>query len=183
MRARLPRTASPPSTRTSPFRPATRPSVRFTGWTRTATTSRSSTATATRRIRSVQDAGDDDLVRPHVEPGGPLERIFGAEDDRKGWGRATIRLLTHPLHRVPRVTQANLLLPNGQDPPRLAGDCLVIGALFAGLAYFPLLMVALTTTADLRVWIAVAAGAARLPAAVYVFLRAWWPDTGDVDRF
>src|SRR2546423_4809405 len=175
MRARLPRTASPPSTRTSPFRPATRPSVRFTGWTRTATTSRSSTATATRRIRSVQDAGDDDLVRPHVEPGGPLERIFGAEDDRKGWGRATIRLLTHPLHRMPRVTQANLLLPNGQDPLRLAGDCLVIGALFAGLAYFPLLMVALTTTADLRVWIAVAAGAPRPPAAGPPFFPAPWP--------
>ena len=53
--------------------------------------------------RVVQDAEDHDLVRPHVEPGGPLERIFGAEDDRKGWGRATIRLLTHPLHRMPTV--------------------------------------------------------------------------------
>jgi hypothetical protein len=130
----------------------------------------------------VQDGGDD-LVRPHVEPGGPLERIFGAEDDRKGWGRATIRLLTHPLHRMPRIIQADLLLPNGQDPLRLAGDCLVIGALFAGLAFFPLLMVALATTADLRLWIGVATGAAGLAAAVYVFLRAWWPDTGDLDRF
>ena len=72
----------------------------------------------------MQDAGDDELVRPHVEPGGPLERIFAAEDDRKGWGRATIRLLTHPLHRMPRITQADLLLPNGQNPLRLAGDCL-----------------------------------------------------------
>jgi hypothetical protein len=131
----------------------------------------------------VQDAGDDDLVRPHVEPGGPLERIFGAEADRKGWGRVSIRLNTHPLHRMPRITQADLLLPNGQDPLRLAGDCLVIGVLFAGLAFFPLLMVALATTADLRLWIAVAAGAAGLAAAVYVFLRAWWPDTGDLDRF
>jgi hypothetical protein len=131
----------------------------------------------------VEDAGDNDLVRPHVEPGGPLERIFGGEDGRKGWGRATIRLLTHPLHRMPRVTQADLLLPNGQNPLRLAGDCLVIGALFAVVAYFPLLMVALTTTVDLRVWIAVAMGAAGLAAAVYVFFRAWWPDTRDLDRF
>ena len=131
----------------------------------------------------MQDAGDDDLVRPHVEPGGPLERIFAAEDDRKGWGRATIRLLTHPLHRMPRITQADLLLPNGQNPLRLAGDCLVIGAVFAAIAYFPLLMVALTTTADLRVWIAVAMGAAGAAAAVYVFLRAWSPDTLDLDRF
>ena len=130
-----------------------------------------------------QGAGDDDFVRPHVEPGGPLERIFGAEDDRKGWGRATIRLLTHPLHRMPRVTQADLLLPNGQNPLRLTGDCLVIGALFAALAYLPLLMVALTTTIDLSRWIVVAMGAAGLAAAVYVFVRAWAPDTRDLDRF
>lgn len=131
----------------------------------------------------MQDAGDDDLVRPHVEPGGPLERIFGAEDDRKGWGRATIRLLTHPLHRMPRIRQADLLLPNGQNPLRLAGDCVVIGALCAAIAYFPLLMVALTTTLDLRVWIAVTMGAAGVAAAVYVFFRAWSPDTRDLDRF
>ena len=126
---------------------------------------------------------DEDLVRPHVEPGGPLERMFGAEDDRKGWGRATIRLLTHPLHRMPRITQADLLLPNGQDPLRLAGDCLIIGVLFAAIAYFPLLMVALTTTVDLRVWIAVAMGAAGVVAALYVFFRAWSPDKRDLDRF
>ena len=129
------------------------------------------------------DAGDDDLVRPHVEPGGPLERIFGAEDDRKGWGRATIRLRTHPLQPMPRVTQADLLLPNGQNALRLAGDCLVVGALFGVLAYFPLLLVALTTTVDLRIWIAVAMAAAGLSAAVYVFCRAWSPDTRDLDRF
>ena len=131
----------------------------------------------------MQDAGDDELVRPHVEPGGPLERIFGAEDDRKGWGRVSIRLNTHPLHRMPRITQADLLLPNGQNPLRLTGDCLVIGALFAALAYFPLLIVAVTTTIDLRRWIVVAMGVAGLAAAVYVFVRAWAPDTRDLDRF
>jgi hypothetical protein len=131
----------------------------------------------------VQGAGDDDLARPHVEPGGPVERIFGAEADRKGWGRVSIVLNTHPLHRMPRIAQADLLLPNGQSPLRLAGDCLVIGALFAAIAYFPLLMVALTTTLDLRAWIVVAMGAAGLAAATYVFLRAWWPDTRDLDRF
>ena len=129
-----------------------------------------------------QDAGDD-LVRPHVEPDGPLERIFGAEGDRKGWGRVSIRLNTHPLHRMPRITQADLLLPNGQDPLRLAGDCLVMGALFAAIAYFPLLMVALTTTIDLRVWIVGGMGAAGVIAALYVFFRAWSPDTRDLDRF
>ena len=129
-----------------------------------------------------QDAGDE-LVRPHVEPDGPLERIFGAEGDRKGWGRVSIRLNTHPLHRMPRITQADLLLPNGQNPLRLAGDCLVVGGLFAAIAYFPLLMVALTTTIDLRVWIAGGMGAAGVIAALYVFLRAWSPDTRDLDRF
>ena len=84
---------------------------------------------------------------------------------------------------MPRITQADLLLPNGQDPLRLAGDCLVISVLCAAVAYFPLLMVALTTTVDLRVWIAIAMGVAGLAAGIYVFVRAWWPDTGDVDRF
>ena len=131
----------------------------------------------------MQDAGDDELVRPHVEPGGPLERIFGVQDDRKGWGRATIRLLTHPLHRLPRITQADLLLPNGQNPLRLAGDCVVIGVAFALLAFFPLLLVAVAVTVDLRVWIGMAMGATGLAAALYVFYRAWSPDTRDLDRF
>jgi hypothetical protein len=126
---------------------------------------------------------DDDVVRPHVEPGGPLERLFGAEGDRKGWGRATIRLLTHPLHRFPSVTQADLLLPNRQNPLRLAGDCLAIGLVVALLAYFPLLLVALAVTADLNLWIAGADGAAALAAALYVFWRAWKPDTRDLERY
>lgn len=129
------------------------------------------------------DAGDDDLVRPHVEADGPLEKLFGAEDDRKGWGRASIRLRTHPLHPMPRITQADLLLPNGQNPLRLAGDCLVVGAAVGLLAFFPLLMVALAVTVDLRLWIVIAMGAAGLAAALYVFFRAWLPDTRDLDRF
>ena len=129
------------------------------------------------------DAGDDDLVRPHVEADGPLERLFGAEDDRKGWGRASIRLRTHPLHRMPRITQTDLLLPNGQNPLRLAGDCLVVGVAVGLLAFFPLLMVALAVTVDLRLWIVIAMGATGLAAALYVFFRAWSPDTRDLDRF
>jgi hypothetical protein len=125
----------------------------------------------------------EDVKRPHVEPGGPLERIFGSEDDPKGWGRATIKLRTHPLHRFPRVTQADLLLPKRQDPLRLAGDSIVIGAVFALLAYFPLLLVALAVTIDLRRWIVGAMVAAGLSGAVYVFCRARAPDTRDLDRF
>ena len=134
----------------------------------------------------MQDAGDDKLVRPHVESDGPLdplERMFGAEGDRKGWGRASIRLNTHPLHRMPRITQTDLLLPNGQTPLSVVGDCVMIGVAFALLAFFPLMLVALTTTRDLRVWMAVAMGATGLAGAVYVFFRAWSPDTRDVDRF
>ena len=125
----------------------------------------------------------DEIVRPHVEPGRPLERIFGGEDDPKGWGRATIKLLTHPLHRFPRVTQADLLLPRRQNPLRLAADCLAIGAIFALLAFFPLLLVALAVTVDLRMWIVVGMGVAGFLGGAYVFFRAWSPDTTDLDRF
>lgn len=124
-----------------------------------------------------------DVVRPYVKPGSPTERIFGSEDDPKGWGRATIKLLTHPLHRFPRVTQDDLMLPARQDPLRLAGDCLVIGGLFSLLAYFPLELVALAVTTDLRGWMAVAMGAVGFLTALYVFVRARLPDTRDLDRF
>src|SRR2546421_6828373 len=110
-------------------------------------------------------AAEDDFVRPHVEPGGPLERIFGSEGDPKGWGRATIKLRTHPLHPFPDVTQSDLMLPTRQDPLRLAGDCVVIGAVFAVLAYFPLLLVSLAVTADLSRWIVGTMSAAGLSAA------------------
>jgi hypothetical protein len=135
------------------------------------------------RARDADAADSDELVRPHVEPDGPLERMFGAEGDRKGWGRAAIRLNTHPLHRMPRITRTDLLLPNGQNPLRLAGDCVVIGVAFALLAFFPLMLVALTTTRDLRVWMGVSMGAVGLASAAYVFFRAWSPDTRDLDRF
>jgi hypothetical protein len=131
----------------------------------------------------MQDAGDDELVRPRVEPGGEAERIFGAEADRRGWGRASITLNTHPLHRLLPIGQADLVLPNGQNPLQLAGDCLVVGALFAAIAYFPLLMVALATKLDLRLWIGAAMGGAGVVGALYVFLRAWSPDPRDLDRF
>jgi hypothetical protein len=51
------------------------------------------------------------------------------------------------------------------------------------LAFFPLLLVALAVTVDLRMWIVIAMGATGLAAAGYVFFRAWSPDTRDLDRF
>jgi hypothetical protein len=128
-------------------------------------------------------AADDHLVRPNVDPDGPLERIFGGEEERKGWGRASIRLGTRPQRRFPRLTQADLLLPNRQNPLRLAGDCLAVGVIVAVLTYFPLLLVAISVTVDMNLWIAAVDGAAGLAAALYVFFRAWSPDTRDLDRY
>jgi hypothetical protein len=130
-----------------------------------------------------RDEPSADVVRPLTEPGGPLERIFGTDGDRKGWGRASIRLRTHPLHRFPRITQDDLLLPHRPDLLRLAGDCVVIGALFALLAFFPLLLVSLAVTTDLSGWIVGSMAAVGLSTALYVFVRAWSPDTRDLDRF
>src|SRR5919204_5508699 len=125
----------------------------------------------------------DEIVRPYVKPESPVERIFGAEDDRKGWGRASVTLNTRPLRRFLRVSQADLLLPNRQNPLRLAADCVAIGAIFALLAFFPLLLVALAVTVDLRMWIVVGMGVAGFLGRAYVFFRAWSPDTTDLDRF
>jgi hypothetical protein len=87
------------------------------------------------------------------------------------------------LHRFPRVTQADLLLPNRQNPLRLGGDCLAIGLVFALLAYFPLLLVAVAVTADIHLWIAGLDGGSALLAALYVFFRALKPDTRDLERY
>jgi hypothetical protein len=130
-----------------------------------------------------RDGFEPDLARPFIEPGGPLERLFPSERDGTRWSRLTIKLRTHPLHRFPRVTQKDLLLPNRQDPFRLAGDCLVIGALFSLLAFFPIELVALAVTSDLGAWMAGAMAAVGLLTALYVFARAWSPDTRDLDRF
>jgi hypothetical protein len=124
-----------------------------------------------------------DDERPRYEHDSRFEALARADEDAKGWGRATIRFLTHPLHPFPKVSSADFLLPYRPDPLRLAGDCVVAGLAFAALAFFPLLLVALATPHQLGSWFWPSIALTGLAGGIYVFCRAWSPDTRDLDRF
>jgi hypothetical protein len=80
-----------------------------------------------------------DPAKQRLNWGGvPGSDLFDRAEDPKGWDRASIRVNTHPLHRLPRVTQADLLLPRHADRLRLAGDAIVFGACLGLLCFFPL---------------------------------------------
>lgn len=99
----------------------------------------------------------DELIRPSV-PGGdpalqPLRKLFDPGDDPKGWDRASLRLNTHPLHPVKRLTQADFVLPKASTTLRLLGDSVVFGLALATLAYFPLMLISMMVRTDISNWI------------------------------
>jgi hypothetical protein len=127
------------------------------------------------------------LVRPSIatsdEIGPDGKNIFDPGEDPKGWDRASIKLRTHPLHPMPKLTPADILLPYRRDKLRLAADCALIGIAFGILAYFPLLMVALAVTISISNWIWGTMGAVAVLTAAYAFRRSWSPELRELDRF
>jgi hypothetical protein len=125
-----------------------------------------------------QDEQDlDAFVRPSVPPGDParqpLRKLFDPADDPKGWDRASLRLNTHPLHPVRRLSQTDFLLPSATNLLKLLGDSAIFGATLAVLSYFPLWMTDIMVQSDLSTWVwgtmaTVAGGGAGL-----VLLAAW----------
>jgi predicted lysophospholipase L1 biosynthesis ABC-type transport system permease subunit len=81
------------------------------------------------------------------------DEVLERGNDPKGWDRASIQINTHPLHRFPNVSPLDLLRPTAANKVRLVLDCLAVGVSLALLVYFPLLMIAFTTTIDLTAWI------------------------------
>jgi hypothetical protein len=78
----------------------------------------------------------------------PAAEFMETGDDPKGWDRASITMKTHPLHAFPSVSQADFILPSAANKFRLVADCLAIGAAFALLVYFPLMMIGFMSTSD-----------------------------------
>jgi hypothetical protein len=119
----------------------------------------------------------DELIRPRVPAGDPavqpMRKLFEPGDDPKGWDRASLRLNTHPLHPVKRLTQADFVLPKAENVLRLAGDSIVFGFALAALCYFPLMLISMMVTADITTWIYVALPAAAAAGALLVLVSAW----------
>jgi hypothetical protein len=125
-----------------------------------------------------QDEQDlDALVRPRV-PGGdparqPMRKLFDPGDDPKGWDRASLRLNTHPLHPVRRLSQTDFLLPRATSAAKLLGDAAIFGAVLAALAYFPLWMADIMVQSDLSTWIWATMASIAGAGASLVLFAAW----------
>jgi hypothetical protein len=119
----------------------------------------------------------DAFARPAVAAGDParqpMRKLFDAADDPKGWDRASLRLNTHPLHPVRRLTQSDFLLPRASTALRLVGDSVVLGGSLALLFYFPLLLVSFMVTADISAWLYGAMGTIAAAGAALVVASAW----------
>jgi hypothetical protein len=120
----------------------------------------------------------DELIRPAVPSGDPavqpMRKLFDPGNDPKGWDRASLRLNTHPLHPVKRLTQADFILPKAGNALRLAGDSIVFGCSLAALCYFPLMLISMMISADITTWIYAALVTAAAGGAALVLLSAWW---------
>jgi hypothetical protein len=118
----------------------------------------------------------DVLIRPSV-PGGdparqPMRKMFEPGDDPKGWDRASLRLNSHPLHPVRRLSQTDFLLPRATSLAKLLGDSVIFGAALAGLFYFPLLMVRMVVPKS-TTWIVATVAAIGAAGALLVLVSAW----------
>ncbi len=102
----------------------------------------------------------------------PVAGFMETGDEPKGWDRASITMKTHPLHPFPDVSQADFMLPSAANKLRLVADCLTIGAAFALLVYFPLMMIGFMSTSDQTDWILGTMLTAGLGTAILVFLVA-----------
>jgi hypothetical protein len=120
----------------------------------------------------------DELIRPTVPSGDPavqpMRKLFEPGDDPKGWDRASLRLNTHPLHPVKRLTQADFVLPKGGTALRLAGDSIVFGCALAALCYFPLMLISMMISSDITTWIYAVLAAFAAAGAALVLGSAWW---------
>jgi hypothetical protein len=119
----------------------------------------------------------DELIRPSVPDGDParqpLRKLFDPGDDPKGWDRASLRLNTHPLHPVKRLTQADFVLPKAGSALRLVGDSIIFGCALAALCYFPLMLISMMVTVDITGWIYAALAAAAGGGALLVLVSSW----------
>ena len=99
--------------------------------------------------------------------------LHDAEQEPKGWRRASFDLNTHPLHPFPKVRQGDVLVPLPRQRWKLFGACLVCGAGLSVLwVYFPLFLVAILVNDNLGVWKWVGMGAFAAATTLALFLYA-----------
>jgi hypothetical protein len=115
-----------------------------------------------------------EFLRTNAGPpgAGDLNALTDSGEDPKGWDRASVALNTHPLHRFPRVSQKDFILPPAGDRLRLLGDAAVFGACMALLCFFPLWVANVLTVGGLDGWIWQVMLFTGVGSALFLFVQA-----------
>ena len=93
--------------------------------------------------------------------------------ERRGWGRASIKLNTKPDRLPARMGQVDLLIPTSADRLLLLGACLVCGVCISVLwGYVPLFLFTVLAGVSFGGWLWTSLTAAALGSALMLFAIA-----------
>jgi hypothetical protein len=103
----------------------------------------------------------------------PAPKLADPGSERKGWGRASIKLNTKPDRLPKRIDQADLLIPTSANRLLLLGACLVCGACIAVLwGYFPLFLLSVVVGVSFGAWLWSSLAAIAVGSALFLFAIA-----------
>ena len=121
-------------------------------------------------------------VPDHRQPAG---EVSNPASERRGWGRASIKLNTKPDRLPARIGQADLLIPTSADRLLLLGACLVCGVCISVLwGYVPLFLLTVLAGVPFGSWLwgsmtAIALGSALLLFAIAAKRERGYAETLD----
>jgi hypothetical protein len=103
----------------------------------------------------------------------PAPKLADPGSERKGWGRASIKLNTKPDRLPKRIDQADLLIPTSADRLLLLGACLVCGVCISVLwGYVPVFLFTVLAGVSFGGWLWISLTATALGSALMLFAIA-----------
>jgi hypothetical protein len=103
----------------------------------------------------------------------PVAEVSDPGSERRGWGRASIKLNTKPDRLPARMGQADLLIPTSADRLLLLGACLVCGGCIAVLwGYVPVFLFTVLAGVSFGGWLWISLTATALGSALMLFAIA-----------
>lgn len=103
----------------------------------------------------------------------PAAEVSDPGSERRGWGRASIKLNTKPDRLPARMGQADLLIPTSADRLLLLGACLVCGVCISVLwGYVPVFLFTVLAGVSFGGWLWISLTATALGSALMLFAIA-----------
>ena len=116
---------------------------------------------------------DSDAWIPDHLRGKPPAGPYELEKLPSRWNRLTLTARSHPLHPMPNVTQADLLLPAASDRLFLLGACLVCGICISVLwLYVPAFLITIVAGLGWGNWLWLSMTAVALASGLLIFAIA-----------